>query len=264
VKAINSNLMVHRSSHSSNSNINSNNSSRTSNSQRIHIHTTRAHTAESDPTTHLRERLEFDTTKTPCLVFLLVRVWRQPAFLATILDVAQVLRLETVMGSHQVGHRVADLCLDITQNSDGDSSAIENSKARIGVPAFLAFDTTDGRVLRSQSSTRLLTQPLRTSLYNCLAITKKRRRIACITRRKRKNEPQKQKNTYTVHVEGTRTRMTHTSTSFTPIHTYRDGRTPIPYDFLPFLQFLCALCDAFITLLSLIIHFETAEPKTLY
>jgi hypothetical protein len=102
----------------SNSNHNRNiSSSNTSNrnsanhSRRIRIHTTKVHTAESNPTTRQPAQLEFDIMKTHCLESNTARDYHPRTLRADILDAAQDLRLGLVKDSHRVSHPAAERIL---------------------------------------------------------------------------------------------------------------------------------------------------------
>jgi hypothetical protein len=93
----------------SSSNISNSNSA--NHSRHIRIHTTKVHTAESNPTTRQPAQLEFDIMKTHCLEFNTARDYRPRNLRADILDAVQDLRLGLVKGSRRVSHPAAERIL---------------------------------------------------------------------------------------------------------------------------------------------------------
>ncbi|KAM0710790.1 hypothetical protein Q7P35_001528 [Cladosporium inversicolor] len=80
-------------------------------SRHIRIRTTKARTAESNPTIRQPARPEFDITKTHCLVFNTARDYHQRTFLADILDAVRDLRLGLVTGSRRASHQADERML---------------------------------------------------------------------------------------------------------------------------------------------------------
>ena len=74
-------------------------------SRHIHIRTTKARTAESNPTIRQLARPEFDIMKTHCLESNMARVYHQRTFLADIQDAVRDLRPDLAMGSRPVSHQ---------------------------------------------------------------------------------------------------------------------------------------------------------------
>ena len=203
---------------------NTSNSNSANHSRHTRIRTTKAHTVESNRTTHQPARPEFDITKTHCLGSNTARDYHPRTLLADILDAVRDLRLGLVKGSRRVNHLADERVLYCATARITDPNTTNGLDATVSNAQFGIFRLTqDLRERPSQihrDSRPSTVSAL--SLHEPHATTSNGRDTLNITP---KSQERKTKTHIQKHIHGTdcgRTRNTTISSHY----TYRTAQRP--------------------------------------